>query len=198
MTHPADNYRGFSDLAHVQVEGIDYRIEVRPHLDSAVVIIAPHGGDIEPGTSDIARSIAGEDFSLYVFEGIRSSENYGHLHLTSHRFDEPQCLDLVSKSDHVVAVHGCLGEERQVLIGGLDTPLKNRIVEELHALGIDARLEGHDFPAVNAMNICNRGRRGVGAQIEITRALRRHQQCQLVSVAIRTALFDLQRSAPAE
>jgi phage replication-related protein YjqB (UPF0714/DUF867 family) len=53
-----------------------------------VAVIAPHGGGIEPGTSELATAIAGDDFSLYLFEGLKSAGN-GELHITSTNFDEP-------------------------------------------------------------------------------------------------------------
>ncbi len=91
----ADAYTSFVDLAKQQVRGVDYEIEVHRHTASPVAIIAPHGGGIERGTSEIARGIAGEDFNLYVFEGLKSSGNYAALHLTSRHFDEPACLELI-------------------------------------------------------------------------------------------------------
>lgn len=36
-----------------------------------VAIIAPHGGSIEPGTSEIAATIAGDSQSFYAFEALR-------------------------------------------------------------------------------------------------------------------------------
>src|ERR1700751_5506986 len=91
-----------------------------PRPDSSVAVLAPHGGAIEAGTSEIACAVAGSEFNLYVFEGIRESGNYAALHLTSHRFDEPRCLALLSACDHVITVHGCRGEIPRVLLGGLD------------------------------------------------------------------------------
>lgn len=122
MSRLADSYKGFQDLAEAQVEGTDYRVHVRANAGSSVAVIAPHGGSIEQYTSDIARAIAGAEFNLYLFEGIRRAGNYAALHLTSHKFNEPRCLELLSKCDHVIAIHGCRGEEQQVLVGGLDEP----------------------------------------------------------------------------
>src|SRR5260221_2694666 len=76
-------YRGFEDLARAQSRGRDYEILVRRRAGSSVAIIAPHGGGIEDGTSAVASAIASDDFSLYLFEGIRRSGNYAALHLTS-------------------------------------------------------------------------------------------------------------------
>jgi phage replication-related protein YjqB (UPF0714/DUF867 family) len=55
-----------------------------------VAIIAPHGGKIEPGTSEIAAAIAGDDYSLYRFQGLRDRPRE-ELHITSAKFDEPTC-----------------------------------------------------------------------------------------------------------
>lgn len=191
MNNPADSYTGFRDLATAQVEGVDYRVHMCPNAGSSIAVIAPHGGGIEQHTSDIARAIAGADFNLYLFEGIRHGGNYAALHLTSHKFDEPRCLELLSICDHVIAIHGCRGEKQQVLVGGLDEPLKSGLAQVIAGLGIDTRLHGHQFPATEPTNICNRGRRGVGVQIEMTMALRRQGPRDAISAAIRSVLLAL-------
>lgn len=196
MRSPAESYKGFDDLANAQVEGTDYRIYVRPNADSSIAVIAPHGGSIEQYTSDIARAVAGADCNLYLFEGIRHADNYAALHLTSHRFDEPRCLELLSNCDHVIAIHGCGGDAQQALVGGLDEPLKAAMVQAMAALGIDTRLRGHSFPATDPKNICNRGRRGVGVQIEMTMALRLQGPRDAMSAAIRSVLLSLPNDLP--
>lgn len=189
MNDPAESYRGYSDLAKSQVEGTDYKINVRPNAGSAVAVIAPHGGSIEQYTSEFARAIAGADFNLYLFEGIRRSGNYAALHLTSHRFDEPRCLALLANCDYVIALHGCSGRSQQALVGGLDESLKAAVTESMLAIGIDARLESHQFPGTDPRNICNRGRRGVGVQIEMTMPLRLRGPRDAMSAAIRSVLL---------
>ena len=52
-----DKYASFALLAEAETEGTDYRIHTAPQ-PSPIVIIAPHGGAIEPGTSEIAAAIA--------------------------------------------------------------------------------------------------------------------------------------------
>jgi len=49
--------------------------------------------------------IAGSDFSLYAFRGIKEKDNK-KLHITSHHFDEPMALEMASKSETVLAIHG--------------------------------------------------------------------------------------------
>lgn len=139
MSSPADSYKGFKDLANAQVEGTDYRIQVRPNAGSSIAVIAPHGASIEQYTSDVACAVAGTDFNLYMFEEFRHAGNYAALHLTSHRFDEPRCMELLSNCDHVIAIHGCGGDVQQALVGGLDEPLKAAMGHAIADLGIDIR-----------------------------------------------------------
>ncbi|HTB28397.1 MAG TPA: poly-gamma-glutamate hydrolase family protein, partial [Steroidobacteraceae bacterium] len=112
-------YGSFAELARHETAGKDYRIEVRERTDSSVLVVAPHGGMIEAGTSQIAASIAGEEYHLFSFEGLKPYGENRALHITSHRFDHPRCLDLASRSTHVLSVHGCLGESC-IHVGGLD------------------------------------------------------------------------------
>jgi phage replication-related protein YjqB (UPF0714/DUF867 family) len=192
------DYECYADLALAQMEGADFKVSVQRRPESSVAILAPHGGRIEAGTSEVARAIAGSQFNLYLFEGIRASGNYAALHLTSHRFDEPRCLELLSACDQVITIHGCRGDTPQVLLGGLDAELKEAVCTAITAAGIEARLDGHGFRAVHPRNICNRGRRGAGVQLELTSALRHVQSnCALVN-ALRAVLLALQgpRAAP--
>jgi phage replication-related protein YjqB (UPF0714/DUF867 family) len=91
----------------------------------------------------------------------------------------------------VVAVHGCRGDAQEALIGGLDQVLKGLLADALRSAGIDARLEEHRFQAVNPRNICNRGRRGVGVQVELTSALRLQRRPDAIIAAMRSVLLTL-------
>ena len=100
---PKDWYTSFAALRAAEPPG-EYRIRAFPR-GSAKAVLAPHGGAIEPGTSEIAAAVAGEDLSLYCFEGLKGRV-HSRLHITSHLFDEPECLALVAASDRVLAMHG--------------------------------------------------------------------------------------------
>jgi phage replication-related protein YjqB (UPF0714/DUF867 family) len=169
---PAKNFRSFADLAAAYDEGADYLITRVPRPSSTVSIVAPHGGRIEAHTSEIAIAVAGADFSLYVLEGTRSTGNYAALHLTSHYFDEPGCLELLANCDDVVAIHGCKVAGEVVLVGGLDNELAAELGAAMTKAGLDYHLDGHEFPGTHPNNICNRGRRGVGVQLELSAAFR--------------------------
>jgi phage replication-related protein YjqB (UPF0714/DUF867 family) len=183
-------YRSYADLARAQTRGRDYQIIVERRPASPVAVIAPHGGGIENGTSEIARAIAASDFSLYLFEGLRPSRNYTALHLTSRYFDEPECLELIAACPHVIAIHGCAGPEPGVLLGGLNAELSGALGAALDVAGVHAQTSGHRFPAVHPSNVCNRGARGQGVQLEVTEALRVADTRALVG-AVRSVLLPL-------
>jgi len=168
----AKNFRSFANLAAAYEEGVDYRITCVPRPGSTVGIVAPHGDRIEAHTSEIATAIAGADLSLYVLEGIRSTGNYAALHLTSHYFDEPGCLELLATCDDVVAIHGCKVDGEVVLVGGLNNELAAELGAAMTKAGLESYLDGHEFPGTHPNNICNRGRRGVGVQLELSAAFR--------------------------
>lgn len=166
-----DKYKNFAELSKGERAGVDFRICICCRR-SKVMIIAPHGGRIEPGTSKIAAAIAADVYSLYCFEGLKRRKNRD-LHMTSTCFDEPKCLALVSAHDYVVAVHGCNCSKSIVFLGGQDDDLRNAIRDRLQTVGFAT--EFHSNPALQGLdphNICNRGRQGHGVQLEISRKLR--------------------------
>jgi phage replication-related protein YjqB (UPF0714/DUF867 family) len=164
-------YPNFAALSRVEREGEDFRIVSRSRR-SQVAVIAPHGGKIEAGTSEIAAAIAGDEFNLYCFEGCKPGGNIG-LHITSANFDEPNCLALISSCDRVVTVHGCRKGKRTVFIGGRDARLRDAIRKRLEACDFrTAWPPNSDLQGVSPRNICNKGRGGCGAQLDLSRDLR--------------------------
>lgn len=191
-----DKYESFAELAAQEQNGRDYRIRVIERIGSPVIVLAPHGGGIEVGTSELAELVAGDEHSLFVFEGLKPYGANRDLHITSHRFDHPDCLALTSAHAVTLAIHGCRGDSR-VFLGGLDSDLKARLAKHLTCVGLIARLDGHDYPGRHPLNVCNRGARGRGAQLEVTRDLRTGAAQRIIADAARAAIKDYLASAPA-
>ena len=167
-----DKYKNFHELQAWEQEDDDFRIVTRVRNDSRTVILAPHGGAIEPGTSELAQAVAAQDMNLAIFEGIKSRGN-SDLHITSTNFDEPRCVRLVAQSDFVLTLHGERSADRVVYIGGADTVLGSRVAAALTAAGYDVRQhQSLNLQGRSPQNICNRGRRNMGVQLELTRGLR--------------------------
>jgi phage replication-related protein YjqB (UPF0714/DUF867 family) len=164
-------YASFAELAAAERAGLDYRVRIGGPVCSDVIIIAPHGGLIEVGTSEIAALIAGEDYRLFSFEGLKPRGSNRDLHITSHRFDHPECVALTARATVVLSVHGCLGATR-IHIGGLDTQLADGLAQSLRAAGFPIEPASERYPGRHPLNICNRGLRAKGAQLEITYDLR--------------------------
>lgn len=168
----ADRYPDFATLAAAHEQDRDYRITVQDR-GTRVVILAPHGGTIEPETASIARAVAGNDLSFYLFEALHAGA-HGDYHITSHRFDEPRALALVAGADTSIAIHGRKDDGTDtVWLGGRDEILRDAVGDALRAAGFEAALNTA-LPGVHPSNICNRTRSGTGVQLELPRSLRRN------------------------
>jgi phage replication-related protein YjqB (UPF0714/DUF867 family) len=168
-----DRYARFSELAAHEIEGVDFAV-ANEERDSLVAVIAPHGGHIEPHTTEIARAIAGTEYSFYAFDGLRAGRPHRDLHITSHKFDEPRCLGLIAFCDIVVAVHGRRDgdDKKSTWVGGNDRNLRAAIAHALSKNNFPTIHENLSLPGEDCHNICNRGRRDQGVQLEIPRSLR--------------------------
>lgn len=172
QTLGADAYRIFSELGAVEVAGKDFRIAFHVVPGASTAVVAPHGGGIEPGTTEIARAIAGNDLSFYSFEGLKPDGN-GRLHIKSTNFDEPTAITVVQGAMRVVSIHGESSSAPVVFIGGKDRALLELLTAALMAQGFVV----HEHPdpglqGVDTANLCNRGNSGAGVQMELSAGLR--------------------------
>ncbi len=167
-----DKYKNFFELENNEKEGIDFSIEIIDR-GNRYAIIAIHGGKIEPATTEIARALAGKDLSFYSFAGNKDTEEESEkLHITSTRFDEPKCLDLVRRSTCAISIHGRFGESDFVMVGGLDDVLITKIMNALQSAGFKTERPAENVNGNSSRNICNKCSSGHGVQLEISRSLR--------------------------
>jgi phage replication-related protein YjqB (UPF0714/DUF867 family) len=166
-----DRYASFADLLRREREGRDF---IRTIVDrgSAIAIIAPHGGGLEVGTSELATAIAAQDFSLYCFDGIKRRGNEV-LHVSSVHFDDPACMNLLSRARTAVSIHGCSGEDMGIRLGGLDARLKAIVIPVLIEAGFVPLDDDAIYSGLDPANLCNRAASGKGLQAELSRGLRR-------------------------
>ena len=165
-----DRYSSFEELAASEQLGKDYCIREKDRR-TPCVILAPHGGKIEPGTSEIAEAIAGTDLSFYAFEALRNGP-HGDLHITSHLFDEPRAIALVGRSHTAIAIHGRRDDGTQaVWWGGRAIALREAISASLCDAGFKA-VPNERLPGCKPTNICNRTCCHEGVQLELPRSLR--------------------------
>ena len=134
-------------LAPNLAEGVDYGRRHRRHerFDDTLArtddvpkttILAPHGGGIEPGTSELCLAVAGDHpaslpqipaagvtYDYWMFEGLRDSGN-PELHVTSTGCDDGVAVSLCAGSLNALALHGFqprppdMSEDDQVVLAG--------------------------------------------------------------------------------
>jgi phage replication-related protein YjqB (UPF0714/DUF867 family) len=165
---PPDN-QSFESIAALQASlqrDVHYRIRIRDSR-RPITVIAPHGGFIEAGTSEIAQAIAGYNHNLFDFQALRK-RNAKLLHVTSTKFRHAYLVDLLARSETAVAIHSKGTEQNgSILIGGLNTELKARVFQELSNDGFPVTTTGPRYHGVHPQNIVNLPP-GRGVQIELT------------------------------
>ncbi|MCW9023075.1 MAG: poly-gamma-glutamate hydrolase family protein [Gammaproteobacteria bacterium] len=168
-----DTYSNFAELYANESDKNSFRISVCKRDASLAAIIAPHGGGIEPGTSEIVLAIAADDLSYALFEGTKIKENRT-LHITSTNFDEPQCCNLIQKHNYIIAIHGESSNKKIIYLGGRDNNLGGYIKSSLEANGfIVTKHHNPNLQGKSNSNICNSGLSGMGVQLELSNGLRK-------------------------
>lgn len=165
-----DKYARFADLAAFEPKDA-YAITLQDR-GTSIALIAPHGGSIEPGTSEVARAIAGNDYSFYLFEGVKGRVN-DELHITSTNFDEPKCESLLRSTTLPVTIHGERGSSETIYLGGGAEAAVETMRTVLAQNGFRVREHSNSsLRGLDKRNICNRGTGGAGVQFELSRGLR--------------------------
>lgn len=164
-----DKYPNYETLAKSEKERVDFRVQSFEGR-SGTLVMAPHGGSIEPGTTELAEAIANRSHSFYSFEGIKKRGNRD-LHITSTNFNEPVGLALASTAMQVVAIHGEEDDKNEVVyLGGLNKELQANLKNYLDAAGF--KTDFHEkLKGENERNICNHAKRH-GVQLELSKGLR--------------------------
>jgi phage replication-related protein YjqB (UPF0714/DUF867 family) len=186
------------------IEGVDYARRYRRYerFDDTLArtddvpkttILAPHGGGIEPGTSELCLAAAGYHpaslpqippagvtYDYWMLEGLREGGN-AELHVTSVGCDDGVAVSLCAGSLNALSLHGFqprppdMSEDDQiVLVGGGNTTLRGYLLDGLLKAGFDARDAGQDgeLDGSARCNIVNRTLLGMGAQLELSTPLR--------------------------
>jgi phage replication-related protein YjqB (UPF0714/DUF867 family) len=162
--------------------------QVTDNIETQKIVMAIHGGDIEPGTSEIALATAGYHpatltaaFDCYrlhdfwLFEGLLPSKN-DKLHVTATHYDEPIATELVQNARRCISVHGCtdLQAKGKIQIGGHDFEMRSIVLHELTAVGIKAEITTNlDLRGEDPDNIANKTKVGGCVQLEIGNSDRR-------------------------
>ncbi|MCM2267027.1 MAG: poly-gamma-glutamate hydrolase family protein [Elusimicrobiales bacterium] len=165
MRRGGDTYKDLQALRAANTEGLDYSREFY-YRGGPVAVFAPHGGDIELGTSRLARLTAGKDFNLYIFNGWLGGDS-GRLHVTSSHFNDPDAVFIATSSLLGVSFHAQADRGSWVCVGGANKRAAELVVRRLENAGFAAETPCARLPGTAAANIVNRPSAG-GVQLEIT------------------------------
>ncbi len=164
-------FQSFNELKAQAQKGRDYQVTIR-RGPTGLLIMAPHGGRIEPGTDTLASALAGRRHAFYGFAGLKPRGN-ASLHLPSHRFDEPAARRMVQTALWILTLHGRRGDDGVICVGGRDLEGGRVIQHHLQQAGFRVRpCRRKSLAGRHPANLCNRGRSGRGVQLEIARDLR--------------------------
>ena len=166
MTYAKDFYPTLTALKSDLVRNKHYRTKVVDR-GAEITVIAPHGGFIEPGSSYIARGVAGDDYNLYDFQGLRR-RRATELHVTSTRFRDRKLSDILGHTRTAVSIHS-MGDEAagEIWIGGLNLACKQRICDELTLQGFVVNPNSPRYRGVHRANVVNLAKEH-GVQIELS------------------------------
>lgn len=160
-----DVYRNFRQMTLGHDTPKEYTIIVKDRL-SSVTVIAPHGGEIERGTEDIARALAGTDWNLYAFIA-QFPKGHRPLHVTAANFDDPIAVSLSSNAVLGVSVHRRKDPGAVICIGGSNTELREALARELTSSGFECEEPCLRLQGKSPDNIVNLPKAG-GVQMELS------------------------------
>lgn len=166
-----DLYKNTAQLRAAAKEGDDFRVEWAAR-GSTVAVLAIHGGEIEPGSSETARAIAGADWSYYIFSALKPKTRRPHeLHVTSVHFDDPPAVALATAAVVTVSVHGAKDADEKICVGGSSAARRASVGLALSRAGFFVEEPCKRLPGTKPRNISNRAKEG-GVQLEISKGLR--------------------------
>jgi phage replication-related protein YjqB (UPF0714/DUF867 family) len=165
------------------VPGRDFRIAFGDSKIEQCLLVALHGGGIEPGTSDIMRAVVeAGGWAWYEFAGFLRGGNKAALHLTSTAFDEPTLVKMLPQTSFVMSFHGASeAADPVVYVGGKWQMGRQAVVASINHNSGDHGIRAVDavetpaaahLQGLDLSNITNRGKRAEGVQLEFTRGAR--------------------------
>jgi len=156
----------FMTLTHDTTK--EYSISVKDRL-AEITIMAPHGGTIEPGTSEMAEELAGSDWNYYAFKNLLP-DNGRTMHVTSKNYNDQIAVSLSSASLITVTLHRHKELTESVCVGGYNKGLRLAVVDHLQKAGFVSEHPCMRLPGAACKNIANHAVLG-GLQLEIATSL---------------------------
>lgn len=138
-------------------EDRDYVVTVA-NAGSGVTVLSFHGGEIEPGTSEISSEVARRyGWNRYDLNANGTPQclspydsNFKKLHITSTKFDDPRAVALVAAHPKAVAIHGrsATYQKGDICVGGKDAAARSAFIDYVDSNA--AAWGGYPLDAIDA------------------------------------------------
>lgn len=170
--HIKDKYQSMTQLESETVEGVDWKKDTRDN-GTKVLIVAPHGGNIEQGTTEATKALAQKgNYDYFSFEAIRPKNNT-ELHVTSTHYDDPTLNQMIKNRTATISIHGAAGTNQIIYLGGPRSTLRDEMETQLKSSGFTVMVPPDYIGGVKKNNFINREENNTGVQLELTTALRK-------------------------
>ena len=170
--HIKDKYQSMTQLENETVEGVDWKKDTRDN-GTKVLIVAPHGGNIEQGTTEATKALAEKgNYDYFSFEAIRPKNNT-ELHVTSTHYDDPTLNQMIKNRTATISIHGAAGTDQIIYLGGPRSTLRDEMGTQLKSSGFTVMVPPDRIGGVKKNNFINREENNTGVQLELTTALRK-------------------------
>jgi phage replication-related protein YjqB (UPF0714/DUF867 family) len=169
-------YTSWADLEKNEVEGETYAVEVQEER-SNWAHVAPHGGNIELLSLELAKAVAAERRQNYAALNVLEEEDPNRLKMGERDYDAPWALDAMGRAMWGITYHS-VGEPdgddpaEFAYVAGLATEHRASIIAGFKALDVFARNFSKEGAADSAAALVNKTKEKKGVRIELSRALR--------------------------
>lgn len=170
--HHKDHFRSMTQLFAHTKEGVDWKKETKKRV-SNVIIVAPHGGNVEKGTTELTKMVANDNHYDYYSFTILNRKNPEKFHVTSANYNDPTLLKMVKSKDFAVSIHGAKGDKPVIYLGGLDRQLKEAIKQQLVKAHFNVKIAPTYLGGDLKQNFVNRDFKDKGVQLELSTAFRK-------------------------
>ncbi|MFT4077094.1 MAG: poly-gamma-glutamate hydrolase family protein [Asticcacaulis sp.] len=139
------------------------------------VIVAQYGGLEEPGTDICAQKIAGDTLSVHTLASRHNRTAAGSDLTGRPVHNRPEGIALVESCQTALTIRGRYTAQEMgsdISIDGLDKALASSVAHALCHAEFEVRILNLPSRAKHADNLCNRGLRGRGIELDLSHDLR--------------------------
>lgn len=155
-------------FAHTK-EAVDWKKE---KINRNVMIVAPHGGNLEKATTELTKLVANHNHYNYYSFTVLNHTGLEKFHVTSSHYNDPTLLNMIKSKDFAISIYGAKETNPVIYLGGLDISLKQVIKHELIKQHFVVKPSPIYLGGNLKKNFINRDFKDKGVQLELSTTFR--------------------------